>query len=325
MIYDYNGNPISGNVKSVNQGAISLMPFKSDDLQSLISSFEDVISAYDSLVSSYPQYVTKNTLTQGSFTNYEYVFTSGNYNSYASHAYAMDAEIAKPKFLITAGIHGHEKSAVMGAYVFCKAMCEGVEGLSYLREGFEFHVIPVANPNGYNANKRQNLNNVDLNRNFNASWVSGSTGYYYPGASAASEDETKIIQSWLDSNSDAKALIDFHNSEVVKEICLIQSIGVAEDVTELKQSALYAANQIIPHWKIDREFPTDTTLFFYTGKDTTGHGYLSMYARDKGIPSCIMETSWNMKSTGQHSNFTIGTNSEALAIVIIGMCSQIES
>jgi len=321
LIYDVDGNAIMAG--SGGTGVYSVEPFISDDQQSLVPTFNGVIALYDALVTAYPEYVTKNTMTQGSITNYEYVFTTGAYNNYSSHAFAMDASTPKPKFLIASGIHGNERTAPMANYVFFKSLCEGKNGLKYLREAIEFRTIPIVNAYGFDHDIRYNQNGVDLNRNFDSNWITQGSPYY-SGTSAASEDETKLVQAWLTANSDAKGFIDHHNSEVPNELCLIQSIGRANVPTKMKHNALQCGNRIITHWKLDRQLPS-TTVFFYTGVDSTGKGMMSHYADDNGIPSFILETSWNVNSTGKHSAETIGTSAETEAITVLGMCAYIDA
>lgn len=316
MIYDINGNPI---LEENGQNAFSIVPFTADGQQSLVSTYSGVIALYDALAAAYPAYVTKNAIASGSFINYEYVFTSGKYNSYASTAYTQNAQIAKPKILVTAGIHGYERSGVMANYLFFKALCEGALGLQFVREAIEFRTVPIVNPYGYDHDSRYNANGVDLNRNFNASWISQGSPYY-SGANAASEDETKAVQSWIDANTDARCLLDIHNSEVVNEISMIFSIGSLENVQTLKDKIRLTMNHIITNWKTVRELPS-SSVFFYTSTSNNDHGMLSMYSRDKGIPSLLGEYSWNVNGTGKHSNTTIAVNAEAIGSVLVGACA----
>lgn len=313
MLYDLEGN---------NVETKSGVMFVSDDSQSEIATYADMIALYDALVSNYPDYVSKNTITSGSFTNYEYVFTTGAYNKYTGTAYAKDSPTQKPKILLTSGTHGHEHSAATGNYVFCKALCEGAVGLQDLRESIEFRTIPVVNPSGYTADTRQNSNGVDLNRNYDSSWQSGSTGYYYPGTSAASEAETKAIQSWLQTHSDAALFIDHHDSERLYEYSLLMAFVNDARTAAIKDRVLRSMNPMITRWKLDRNLPASGT-FFYCGVATSYHGMLAMYARDQGIPSYLVETSWNANGSGKHSKSTIGIAAEAQAAILLGSCDYI--
>ena len=201
-VFDYLGNLIATVCESGHDPTPALI---ADDTQSLVATAAGVFALYDALVTAHPECVSKNTLTQGSLTNYEYVFKTPTINSYNGHTYAMDAEVIKPKLLLTSGTHGYERSAVMSTYVFLKNLADGEDSLRWMREGVEIRVLPVVSQYAYDHDSRYNANGVDINRNFNASWVqSGSP--WYSGPSAASEDETKLAQAWIDANADAVVL-----------------------------------------------------------------------------------------------------------------------
>lgn len=72
-----------------------------------------------------------------------------------------------------------------------------------------WRVIPVVNPDGWDLKTRTNANGVDLNRNFpSARWEDEALAYWkkkmksdkrrYPGATAASEAETKCLLKEFD-------------------------------------------------------------------------------------------------------------------------------
>ena len=102
--------------------------FSCNDDVALVETYDEVIALYDELVTKYPEYISKNTLTHGGFSNYEYVLTIGNYNTTGQRG--KDAVITKPTVLMTSGVHGYERSAVMSLYGFVKAMCENVYSLT---------------------------------------------------------------------------------------------------------------------------------------------------------------------------------------------------
>lgn len=322
MIYDISGNKLA--LDGYGKNVFSVEPFKSDDQQANVTTSVGVFALFDALVSAFPNYVSKVTHTKGSLTNYEYVFTSGAYNSYASTAYHQEPSTPKPKILVAAGIHGHEQSAVMANYVFFKALCEGKAGLEYAREAFEWRTMPIVNQYAYDHDQRQNANGVDINRNFNADWVKITTAYYNSGDYAASELETQLIQDWLDEHNDAAFFLDHHNSEIVKELCFLQCTGNQGDQVLIKNRIMFEFNSLITYWKLVRELPSDS-IWFYCLPATRDKGLMSMYSRDCGIPSALLETSWNVNNTGKHSKLTIGVGAEAEAMVLLGACTWIDA
>ena len=162
-------------------------------------------------------YITKNALASGSFTNYEYVFTMGNRNE-ATGQRQQDAETEKPLVLLTAGVHGYERCSVMGLYLFAKALCEDPT-MSAIRNGITIKIIPIVCPSAYNNNSRTNSNGVNINRNFDADWIQTEQGSDYSGSAPADQLETQVVQSWLNANTDATLYIDWHNSAYENELC----------------------------------------------------------------------------------------------------------
>lgn len=310
VIYDVQGSPI-GVGESTHTALIA------ENTQSLVTTCAGVFALYDALVEAHPYYITKHTLTQGNVTNYEYRFKTPTINSYAGHRYAMDAEVAKPKLLLTAGTHGYERSAVMSTYVFLKNLADGTDSLLWMREGVEIRVLPIVSQYAYDHDRRYNANNVDINRNFDANWTQTGSPYY-SGASAASEDETKLAQAWIDANTDALMHVDFHNSEVVKEILCLMAMSATSTADIMQEKIVQSLYPTIAHWHTVRGLTGNDVIPYYFGDDTSRNGWFALYSQMKGIPGFVIETSWNINSTGKHSAATIATGAEAVAAVMRG-------
>lgn len=296
--------------------------YKSNDEQAVFTSSSDLFSAYDSLVANNPNYVTKNALTSGLFTNYEYVFDSGNYNEHHGQR-DYDTVIAKPLVLIMAGVHGDEQSSLTSLYVFLKALCDNNPYIAHLRQMFTFKVIPLVCPWGLNNNKRWNSNGVNINRNFNANWVLQDEPYTngYSGPSAASEDETKLVQNWIDSNSDAMFILDFHNSGYSNEVSYFSLSNTFESTPIYKKAYRLAIDDYIGYWMSERNMVSNSLVFGYTGYMNIS-GSTQAYGTQEGHPTITLETSWNQNSTGQNSNITIGIGAEVVASIISKIAQQ---
>ncbi len=104
------------------------------------------------------------------------------------------------KVLLIGGIHGDEYSSVSIVFKWMEILNIHHSGL------FDWHIIPLLNPDGLLRQKSQRMNasNVDLNRNFPISdWENTALKYWiertkrnprrYPGESALSEPES----AWL--------------------------------------------------------------------------------------------------------------------------------
>ncbi len=287
--------------------------YVSNDDVSLVSTAAEVFALFDALVTAHSDYVTKNTLTTGTFSNYEYVFSTGNYNSKNGQR-SQDAAITKPTVLITAGIHGYERSAVMSLYGLCKALCENDYRLADVINFVTLRVIPIVCPWGYTNNSRVNENSVNINRNFDSdNWTQTNPGSDFSGLAPADQNETKVVQNWLNAHP-CVLYLDWHNSNFTDEISCLLGNG-----TDTKKKYLLAVNEVIPYWQKVREIGS-ANIYGYTGTSSTT-GTASAYARDNDINGFTFETSWNVIESGKHSNFSIGTGAEAMASVLNGMKS----
>ena len=165
----------------------------------------DVMAKWEAIRSANSGYVSRSVLGQsGNGADiYEYIFEPASYSR---------------TILLSAGIHGSERSAVFALVRLMHHIANdysGDDALTYLRNNVRIVCIPIANPDGFDANTRQNANGVDLNRNFDYEWSSYPSGdpfdHDYKGTAAFSEAESQVMRDWLASYHDAFAFLDFHN------------------------------------------------------------------------------------------------------------------
>jgi protein MpaA len=106
------------------------------------------------------------------------------------------------RILVFSLVHGDEPESGVVAKMWMDRLMR-IEPRSHWR------IVPVVNPDGYAANSRLNSKGVDLNRNFpTKDWDSLALDAWdkkakkdprrYPGASSASESETKCAMSHID-------------------------------------------------------------------------------------------------------------------------------
>ena len=298
--------------------------YVTDDQVSKVMTFDGVIALYDALVSAHPEYISKQALSYGSTTLYEYTFSTGNYNSGAGER-DQNPEIEKPVILIEAGIHGNEKSGVMGLYTVVKALCDNDYQLTDIINFVTLKIIPIVSPTAYNNDTRWNGNGVNINRNFDTpGWEEAGEPYTknYTGHVAADQDETQVIQAWMADNTDALMFIDCHNSAFYNEIsCLLGAID--ETSMDVKKKYLLAMNRVIPYWrKIRRITPTDH-IYSYTGGFNPGStvtaGTAAGYARTLDILAFTLETTMNLNSSGMASDSSIGVAAEPIGNLLTGL------
>ena len=86
-------------------------------------------------------------------------------------------------------------------------------------------MVPIVNPWGFANQERENVNNVDLNRNFDYYWENGSgkspSGKNYKGSKVFSERESRNMKTLVESLDEITAHMDCHNIvSQVSDYCL---------------------------------------------------------------------------------------------------------
>ncbi len=170
----------------------------------------EVYALFDALVTNNSGYLSKTALGNDEWGNEMAIYNAVPPQPTASYLTKI------PKVFVNCSIHGYEHVPAIVLYLFLKALCEDWNDdplLNILRHEVEIHVLPVANPSGFNAYTRKNANGIDLNRNFAAGFSVGDdrTATEYSGTEALSEKETQYIYGWLEENKDTDLVIDFHN------------------------------------------------------------------------------------------------------------------
>ena len=283
--------------------------------------YASIISDYDAMVAQYPNFISKNTLGQTAQGTplVEYVLTSGAYNI-AGQRGTRDTQIAKKKMLLMTGVHGYEPGSVMSTLTMVREYIGGNSVLSKLRN-FELHIVPCVNPDGYNAGTRYNANGVDINRNFNENWqLSGEGTAYYSGPSAASENETQIIQAWIDDNTDALFVIDFHQSSFNNEVaCLGYTVLYTTPGEDAFKKRFLLSMRNIANLLIKERGVAYDSIFGYTyNEPVTMHGLSNGYIAKKGLPGGCLEVPENVASSGINSVKTIAVGADIIGNLLLG-------
>ena len=124
-----------------------------------------VYAIYDAFVTA--GFATRTTLaTVQSLPIYQYDFKAlDGWMVGGSYEIDTSGERLFPKYqiLLTSGMHGDERTAVLGLYEFMNLVCNDPNYVRYLAL-CDFKVIPVCNPTGYNANTRNNYQDININR-----------------------------------------------------------------------------------------------------------------------------------------------------------------
>ncbi len=261
----------------------------SDTVKLTQSDCRVIYDIYDGLVGKYPQYVSKMQLGEA----FGYPINSYSFKNLQMENHSCFAA-KRVKVCIITSIHGYEQGCAWTCAHFFKQMFEDWDNeiLAFLRENVDFEVIPVLNPWGFAHNDRKNGNKVDLNRNF----PQGFTGLedidsdIYPGKEPFSEIETNIAAEFINRNTDAMVVLDYHN--IYGGYPLFYVYG-QKDV-QLAQTVFSALTN---KWtKEYPQMPKDRILGLV--RPNGNSGMFADYILSKGLWVLTMETPWCMPDIG---------------------------
>ena len=132
--------------------------------QTVKATAADYFAMWETLVTD--GYCTKTQIaTVNGQPIYKYVFAFDSDTMYGdSLEIVSDGSFyQKPKISFISGQHGDEKGSPLFLYEFMNRLCRNQAYAKYFGM-FDFHVIPLVNPTGYNANTRNNYQNININR-----------------------------------------------------------------------------------------------------------------------------------------------------------------
>lgn len=249
-----------------------------------------VYDIYDTLVAKYPHIVSKQVL--GNVFGWDL-----NRYSFRPLQPENTSNFTVPTFkiCIVTSIHGYEQGCAWTAAHFFRLMMEDTHDptLAFLRRNVVFEVIPVANPSGFSRNARCNDNGVDLNRNFEKDFVydMDKNSKYWGGEKPCSEAETKILMQFIRENTDAKAVLDYHN--IGKGWPLLYAYADAD--VALARSVF---SSLTEKWcKEYPDLPKDECLGRI--KPNGGEGMFADFLREEKLWALTLETPWCMPVIGK--------------------------
>lgn len=257
---------------------------------------DEVHAMYDALMTAHPDYVTRQDLgvsSDGLQHVYAYTFCPPKV---PTETFSTDLPVA----LIISGTHGHEKTAVYHTWRLAQALCEEwdtSEVLDALRWNIEIVIVPVANPHGIDVAHRHNANGVDINRNYEVSWRSGTAGEStYGGTAPLSEPESQAINSLMEDIADRAVFgLDFHNfsTQVGRENEMIWCANSEE--SPLNDFTLNIGQRLITRmsrkWKKEHAWITETRPYFGYANKTNAGGTTGQQMAHHGFPGSTFEVS----------------------------------
>lgn len=150
----------------------------------------------------------------------------------------VQVEEDEPEFVCWASIHGDEYASGEIAYRWGLELLDGYgvdATLTAYIDDLEIWVIPLLNPDGHENGTRENVNGVDLNRDFGWNWDAwgGSTGTY-------SQPETRSLQEFcLKENVSLSATLHCEGNVFLYPWCHSPN-NVPEHTLVVSVGALYA-------------------------------------------------------------------------------------
>lgn len=194
--------------------------------QTTAMEYEEIMESWNNLQKKYPNYISKTNLgkeTSGILDMYRYDFIPEIVPLEASVQDGMNKIYTKndyPIVIMGACIHGAERPCAKALLNLMTLIANAKDYsiLGWLRNNIHFVIIPLENPWGYKNNKRTNVNQVDLNRNFEPYWEKGDNtteNQRYRGTAPLSEKEAQYIDSILKECADkAVCYYSFHTHGV---------------------------------------------------------------------------------------------------------------
>ena len=251
----------------------------------LASSHTAVYAFYDALATAYPDRFAMEVLGADALGNEirQYSYTPKLLNSVANaDTQWPSARRRPPKIVITTGVHGDERDAIVDVMAVMREVLEEPyfnEHIMVLSQA-RIVIVPCVNPSGIDARNRYNHNNVDINRNAPSGWSSSATN---AGAAPLDQLETQIACGLPGLHSDADLFVDRHNFALTLNVSAW--FGVIDEALfpEIKKIALHM------HTFLHRDYRWLQGLPVRLGKNANG-----TIARDWHIghskAACLVET-----------------------------------
>ena len=285
--------------------------------ESYHKNYENFMEEWEELRTKYPEYIKREqigTSVQGRAI-YRYDF---NYYD------VMNPVSARPTIYVNNSIHAVETHGVYAVLAFFKDLCDNWlndEQLGFIHNNLHLIVVPLANPDGFVANTRQNANGVDLNRNFTRGWNNKNNEVVgdltYPGTGPLSEPETQALEGLLEKEVPYYTF-DIHNNGSLESKKDLISISTGPD--RLRYFAKAFGNSF--DYRMRKQFPEirdfNTGGTYNLVMDRLGNpgGSLAYSAVELGSNGSTVEftTGWNPYPPETHQYI----NKDALGNLILG-------
>ena len=248
----------------------------------------EIYTIYDNLCQLYPNWIVEeNSIGLDSDNNpirrYTIRMKNPVYSNSASSPVSNNIWTNKydnKHILITAGLHGNEKSSVLGVAEFCQELLSSNDKWArYIKSNFVLDVLPLVNVWGFNNFSRENKNGININRDF----VDFQTS------------EAQAISSLINSlGSKLKVCLDSHNTT--------SKYGYIVSSTNFKNNDFYIRTSVDVAAALNdflNSAYNDTSLYPYifAWNSDSGNATLNAYIQELDIIGCTVETPRSFSSS----------------------------
>ena len=248
----------------------------------------EIYTIYDNLCQLYPNWIVEeNSIGLDSDNNpirrYTIRMKNPVYSNSASSPVSNNIWTNKydnKHILITAGLHGNEKSSVLGVAEFCQELLSSNDKWArYIKSNFVLDVLPLVNVWGFNNFSRENKNGININRDF----VDFQTS------------EAQAISSLINSlGSKLKVCLDSHNTT--------SKYGYIVSSTNFKNNDFYIRTSVDVAAALNdflNSTYNDTSLYPYifAWNSDSGNATLNAYIQELDIIGCTVETPRSFSSS----------------------------
>lgn len=270
------------------------------DVASMTESIETVYASFDDLVSRFPNYISRVKLGEEltGLPIYLYKFRAMRPQNHGT-------DYKKPRILYV-NVHNFEKKNMVEGFRFFKDVAENWrdnEVTGFLRWNVDFDVIPLLNPYSLKHGTRNNVNNVDLNRNFETGWeLVDKNDSQYGGPKPLSEIESQIFDQYLKDNKDKITFaIDSHKYNSFDEETTVTWMGISkENIRRVLNNVAKYANLMVQR---DYNYIGGNNENFTSVSSVMRRGVLREQFIVNGIPGTILETVTDLGANDTNNDY----------------------
>lgn len=199
------------------------------------------------------------------------------------------------RIMLTSGVHGGEKKAIIDTYLLMQKLLEGTDDIARVLRMCDIYIMPLLNPWGIENNNTKNWNSVNLNRDYPVrNWQADPSDS--TNTEPLSQYETRCITYWLNKISPHLS-IDHHNfsGSVVGETKALQwGTSAFEAVVSLIFENVADLTPVIRR-TFPEKFSGHNFTYGYSRLVSETSGTQSRWACEQGAVGCTIECPMHLR------------------------------